>query len=165
MLLREGHSPRLAASLHILLPGVPWARQHMSCAAVQRVRSSLTRGRCSPDLGGGCPAESLRADPAYAKDLCCDFGQIIPRVAGHSRPENSRAGSTPYPCDAACPVKSTQMSLPLASKQLAGVLFPGRMRLPVVPRLPGRPDPHPSRVHCPPPALSQPGASRLQPQR
>ena len=71
------------------------------------------QGRRSPDLGGGCPAESLWADPAYAKDLCCDFGQIIPRVAGHSGQEKSRAGSTPYPCDAACPsVKPTQMSLP-----------------------------------------------------
>ena len=47
MLLREGHSPRLAASLQVLLPGVPWARQHMSCSAVQRVRPSLTRGHCS----------------------------------------------------------------------------------------------------------------------
>ena len=77
MLLREGHSPRLAASLHVPLPGVHWAHQHMSCAAVQRVRPSLTRGRC-------CPAQSLWADPACAKDLCCDFGQIIPRVTGHS---------------------------------------------------------------------------------
>lgn len=88
------------------------------------------QGRRSPDLGEGCPAESLWADPAYAKDLCCDFGQIIPRVAGHSRPEKSRAGSTPYPCDTACPsVKPTQMSLPLASRRSVGALFPGRTRL------------------------------------
>lgn len=43
MLLREGHSPGLAASLHVPLPGVHWARQHMSCAAMQRVLPSLTR--------------------------------------------------------------------------------------------------------------------------
>lgn len=116
--------------------------------------ASLTKPCCSPDLGGGSLPRSLCADPACAEALCCDFGQTIPGVAGPSRPENSRAGLRPRSCNSACfSVKSTWMSLPLASRRL-GALFPGRRRLPVAP---------PLRVHCQPRAPSQLGARGLQP--
>lgn len=137
------------------LPGVPWAHQHLSHTGRQRGLPDEALLLPGPgNLGGGSLPRSLCADPACAEALCCDFGQTIPGVAGPSRPENSRAGLRPRSCNSACfSVKSTWMSLPLASRRL-GALFPGRRRLTVA---------LPLRVHCQPRAPSQPGARGLQP--
>ena len=97
MLLREGHSPRLAASLHVLLPGVPWARQHMSCAAVQRVRPSLTRGRCSRTWEEAARPRASGLILPVPRICAVTLGKSFRESLGTQQPENSRAGSTPYP--------------------------------------------------------------------
>lgn len=98
LLLREGKEKEASQGrprpwircLHTQLPG---AYPALTTCPVQPCKGppSLLSTAAHRDLGGGCLVGGPQADPARAKDLCHDFGQIIPRVTGplcpRSRPE------------------------------------------------------------------------------